>query len=122
MGNLEVLLTYAYTKLDPPSAGPHLAWLQSRWPGDCGRPDFARQYRQYLIQLRVSGVVMVDVNFLVATILVVVALLFYILHWNRVLAFLIGLAFRVVLWNKGGSSAWIQIGAQPIPYCPSHPL
>jgi hypothetical protein len=74
---------------------------------------FHKAVQQYLIQLRVSGV-MVDVNFLVATILVVIALLFYILHWNRVLAFFIGLAFRVVLWNKGGSSAWIQIGAQPL--------
>jgi hypothetical protein len=54
---------------------------------------------------------MLDVKFLVATILVVVALLFYILYWNRVIAFLIGLALRVVLWKKGGSSAWIRIGA-----------
>jgi hypothetical protein len=59
---------------------------------------------------------MVEVNtgFIVATILVVIALLFYILFWNRVLAFLIELAFRVVLWNKGGSSTWIQIGAQTL--------
>jgi len=53
---------------------------------------------------------MVDTNFLVATILVVIILLFYILYWNRLLAFLIGVIFRVVYWNKGDSSAWIQIG------------
>ncbi len=60
---------------------------------------------------------MLDAGFLVATILVVIALLFYILFWGRFLALLIGLVFRVLLWNRGGSSAWIQIGASPIfPY------
>jgi len=63
---------------------------------------------------------MLDTSFLVATILVVITLLFYILYWGRFLAFLIGLALRVVLWNRGGSSAWIQIGASP--FSPSLPL
>lgn len=53
---------------------------------------------------------MLDHKFLVATIIVVIALLFYILYWSRFIAFLIGLAFRVVLWNKGASSVWIHIG------------
>ena len=53
-------------------------------------------------------------SFLVATIIVVTTLLFYVLYWGRFLAFLIGLTFRVVLWNRGGTSAWIQIGASPI--------
>jgi hypothetical protein len=53
-------------------------------------------------------------SFLVATIIVVITLLFYVLYWGRFLALLIGLAFRVVLWNRGGSSAWIQIGALPV--------
>ncbi|KAI0000347.1 hypothetical protein BJV77DRAFT_383016 [Russula vinacea] len=54
---------------------------------------------------------MLDASFLVATVLVVITLLFYILYWGRFLALLIGLVFRVVLWNRGGSSAWIQIGS-----------
>jgi hypothetical protein len=53
-------------------------------------------------------------SFLVATIIVVITLLFYVLYWGRFLALLIGLTFRVILWNRGGSSAWIQIGASPI--------
>ncbi|KAI9507444.1 hypothetical protein F5148DRAFT_115990 [Russula earlei] len=54
---------------------------------------------------------MLDSSFLVATLLVVVTLLFYILYWNRFLAFLAGVVFRVVFWNRAGSSAWIQIGS-----------
>jgi len=54
---------------------------------------------------------MVDANFLVTTILVVIALLFYTLYWNRFIALIIGLFLRVVFWNKGSSSIWIQIGA-----------
>jgi hypothetical protein len=60
---------------------------------------------------------MTHASFLVATVIVVIALLFYILYWGRFLALLIGLAFRVVLWNRGGSSAWIQIGALPLSPC-----
>jgi hypothetical protein len=60
---------------------------------------------------------MLDTSFLVATILVVITLLFYTLCWGRFLALLIGLALRVVLWNRGGSSAWIQIGASPLSLC-----
>jgi hypothetical protein len=60
---------------------------------------------------------MLDTSFLVAAVLVVITLLFYILYWGRFLALLIGLALRVVLWNRGGSSAWIQIGASPLSLC-----
>jgi len=60
---------------------------------------------------------MLDTSFLVATILVVITLLFYILYWGKFLALLINLALRVVLWNRGGSSAWIQISASPLSPC-----
>lgn len=60
---------------------------------------------------------MTHASFLVATVIVVITLLFYIVFWGRFLALLIGLAFRVVLWNRGGSSAWIQIGASPLSPC-----
>jgi hypothetical protein len=53
---------------------------------------------------------MLDTRFLVATILVVIAVLFYTLYWSRFIAFLISLLFRVVFWNRGSSSVWIQIG------------
>jgi len=66
---------------------------------------------------------MLDTNFLVTTILVVIALLFYTLYWSRSIAFLISLLLRVVFWNRGGSSVWIQIGAftpvSPLPFTPS---
>ncbi|KAI0267154.1 hypothetical protein BC834DRAFT_969170 [Gloeopeniophorella convolvens] len=54
---------------------------------------------------------MLDSHLLIATILVVIALLIYVLYWNRLLAFLIGIVLRVALWNKGGASAWTQIGS-----------
>ncbi|KAH9055046.1 hypothetical protein EDB87DRAFT_1580073 [Lactarius vividus] len=54
---------------------------------------------------------MLDQSFLVAIILVVFALLFYVLYWNRLLALILSLVLRVVLWNKGGPSVWIQIGS-----------
>lgn len=54
---------------------------------------------------------MVDQSFLIAAIIVVVALLFYILYWNRLLALILSLVLRVVFWNKNGSSVWIHISA-----------
>ena len=54
---------------------------------------------------------MVDQSFLIAAILVVIALLFYALYWNRLLALILSLVLRVALWNKDGSSVWIQISA-----------
>jgi len=65
---------------------------------------------EYLAVTIVPGS-MLDQSFLVATVLVIIALLFYILYWNRLLAFILSLVLRVVLWNKGGPSVWIQIGA-----------
>lgn len=53
---------------------------------------------------------MLNSNFLVTTILVVIGFLFYALYWSRFIALLISLLFRVVYWNRGGSSAWVQIG------------
>ncbi len=55
---------------------------------------------------------MLNETFLIAAILVVIVLLIYILYWNRLLALILSLVLRVALWNKGGSSVWIQIGAQ----------
>lgn len=54
---------------------------------------------------------MVDQSFLIAAVIVVITLLFYILYWNRLLAFILSLVLRVVLWNKDGSSVLIQISA-----------
>jgi hypothetical protein len=61
---------------------------------------------------------MVDQSFLIAAILVVFALLFYILYWNRLLAFILSLVLRVALWNKDGSSVWIHISACNLAYSP----
>ena len=54
---------------------------------------------------------MVDQSFLIAAVIVVIALLFYILYWNRLLAFILSIVLRVALWKKDGSSVWIQISA-----------
>jgi hypothetical protein len=64
---------------------------------------------------------MVDQSFLIAAILVVIALLFYTLYWNRLLALILSLVLRVVLWNKDGSSVWIRISAYKLGRFPSGP-
>ncbi|KAF8271516.1 hypothetical protein EI94DRAFT_1770350 [Lactarius quietus] len=59
---------------------------------------------------------MLDQSFLIASIIVVIALLFYILYWNRLLAFILCLVLRVFLWNKDGPSVWIQINSLHISF------
>ena len=59
---------------------------------------------------------MLDQSFLIAAILVVIAILFYTLYWNRLLALIFSVILRVILWNKDGSSVWIQIGALSFTY------
>ena len=53
---------------------------------------------------------MLKVYLLVACVCVLIASVFYIFYFNRLVAAVIGLLLRVRYWNKGESSIWIQIG------------
>ncbi|KAJ7045588.1 hypothetical protein C8F04DRAFT_939778 [Mycena alexandri] len=48
---------------------------------------------------------------LVGCVCVVVALVLYFFYWNRLIAFLLGLGFRVLYWNQGPFSIWLEIGS-----------
>ncbi|KAF7321613.1 hypothetical protein MKEN_00682400 [Mycena kentingensis (nom. inval.)] len=47
----------------------------------------------------------------IACIFVVLALGLYFFYWNRFIAFLLGLVFRVLYWNQGPFSVWLEIGS-----------
>ncbi|KAJ7783252.1 hypothetical protein B0H16DRAFT_1877649 [Mycena metata] len=48
---------------------------------------------------------------LVGCVCLVVALVLYFFYWNRFIAFLLGLGFRVLYWNQGPFSIWLEIGS-----------
>ncbi|KAG6832605.1 hypothetical protein H0H92_014441 [Tricholoma furcatifolium] len=48
---------------------------------------------------------------LISCICIVVALILYFFHWNRFIAFLIGLGFRITYWNEEVSSIRVEIGS-----------
>ncbi|KAJ7680397.1 hypothetical protein DFH06DRAFT_1404238 [Mycena polygramma] len=52
-----------------------------------------------------------DKLLLIGCICVVVALVLYFFYWNRLIASLLGLVFRVLYWNDGPSSIWLEIGS-----------
>lgn len=47
---------------------------------------------------------------LAACISIVVGSLLYFFYWNRFLAFLLGVAFRLSFWKQGPWSIWVEIG------------
>ncbi|KAJ7647262.1 hypothetical protein FB45DRAFT_987066 [Roridomyces roridus] len=52
-----------------------------------------------------------DKLLLIGCILVVFALVLYFFYFNRLISFLLGLIFRVLYWNDGPSSVWLEIGS-----------
>ncbi|KAI0743929.1 hypothetical protein C8Q80DRAFT_1355680 [Daedaleopsis nitida] len=52
-----------------------------------------------------------NVVLLIVCVCIVLALLFYLFYWNRLLAFLLSLVLRLALWNQGESSLWLEFGA-----------
>ncbi|KAJ7579122.1 hypothetical protein C8J56DRAFT_337033 [Mycena floridula] len=54
---------------------------------------------------------MVDRLLLIACALIILATLFYFFYWNRLIAWVLGFGFRLLYWNKGGSSIWLEIGS-----------
>ncbi|KAF8161147.1 hypothetical protein B0H34DRAFT_654233 [Crassisporium funariophilum] len=54
---------------------------------------------------------MFDRLLLVTCICIVVALTLYFFYWNRFIAFIIGQILRILWWNQGASSIWVEIGS-----------
>lgn len=47
---------------------------------------------------------------LVACVCIIVATVFYLFYWNRLIAWLLGFLFRVLYWHQDGPSLWLEIG------------
>ena len=56
---------------------------------------------------------MLNYSLLAACISIIVGSTVYFFYWNRFIAFLLGLLFKLTLWNQGVSSIWVQIGELP---------
>ncbi|KAL0956539.1 hypothetical protein HGRIS_002680 [Hohenbuehelia grisea] len=54
---------------------------------------------------------MLETLLLITCICIVIAVILYLFYWNRVVAFLLSLLFRVAFWNQGASRIWVEIGA-----------
>ena len=57
---------------------------------------------------------MLNYSLLAACISIIVGSTVYFFYWNRFIAFLLGLIFKLTLWNQGVSSIWLQIGNRMI--------
>jgi hypothetical protein len=53
---------------------------------------------------------MVDYRLLAACISIILGSLLYFFYWNRFIAFLLSIVFRISFWQQGSSSVWLQIG------------
>lgn len=53
---------------------------------------------------------MLDYVLLITAISIVIALLLYILSWNRIIGYILSVALRVAYWNQAGDSIWVEIG------------
>lgn len=54
---------------------------------------------------------MLDFRLLGTCIGIIAGSITYFFYFNRVLAFLLGILFRLSFWNQGPSSVWLEIGA-----------
>lgn len=58
-----------------------------------------------------SGYVdMLNILLLIACICITIASFLYFFYFNRLIAWFIGLVIRLVYWNDGASSIWLEIG------------
>jgi hypothetical protein len=53
---------------------------------------------------------MIKTLLLVACVLIDIAILVYFFYWNRLVAWILGTIIRLVYWNEGASSLWLEIG------------
>ena len=68
---------------------------------------------------------MLKVTLLIACVLILLASILYTFFWNRLFGTILGLLVRLVLWNAGSSSAWVDIGVSELriqPNCLLTPL
>lgn len=54
---------------------------------------------------------------LFVSICIVIGLVLYLFYWNRILGFIIGRIIRLLFWNQGESSIWVDVGE--LRYVPS---
>jgi len=53
---------------------------------------------------------MLDHRLLAACISIILGSLLYFFYWNRFIALLLSIVFRVSFWKQGSSSVWVDIG------------
>jgi hypothetical protein len=53
---------------------------------------------------------MLDYRLLAACISIILGSLLYFFYWNRFIAFLLSIVFRISFWQQGSSSVWLEIG------------
>ncbi|KAI1795480.1 hypothetical protein LXA43DRAFT_1178514 [Ganoderma leucocontextum] len=54
---------------------------------------------------------MLNAVLLVVCVCILLCLIFYLFYWNRFFAFAFSIILRLLLWNQGESSIWVQVGA-----------
>jgi hypothetical protein len=59
---------------------------------------------------------------LIACICVIIALVLYFFYWNRFVAWVISVVIRLLWWDKGGGSSWVEIGTRFARPCFVFPL
>lgn len=57
--------------------------------------------------------IMMNYHLLAACIGIIIGSIIYFFYFNRLVAYLLGLAFRLSFWNQGASSVWLEIGELP---------
>lgn len=56
---------------------------------------------------------MLNAVLLVVCVCILICIIFYLFYWNRFFAFAFSLILRLLLWNQGESSIWVEVGAFP---------
>ncbi len=56
--------------------------------------------------------VMLNKILLVICICIVLVLVLFLFYWNRFIAYLLGILFRLSFWNQEDSSVWLDIGKE----------
>lgn len=55
---------------------------------------------------------LLNVNLLVACILIVLVSILYIFYWNRFLGYVLSFSLRLTLWNQSSSAVWADVGEE----------
>lgn len=57
---------------------------------------------------------MLNYTLLIVSISIVIGLTLYLFYWNRFIGFILSRALRLLFWNQGESSIWVDIGKSPL--------